>query len=271
MDLLSATQLANIEFHRRLAPQYAQQPFFQPANRQRVRALLCELAKSTPAKRLLDVGCGTGLILDLANDLFEELYGIDISPEMLGKVTPRPNVKTQLATAEAMPFLDGTFDMVTAYSVLHHIEDPGRVFGEVRRTLKPGGVFYADESPSQHYRDALVALNPKSPMTDAVRRQRERVLSDPGEYQRLYEVPLEIVKRAMVQNYHNHSLTQENLQESLLSAGFSSIEINFRHFVGEEECRQRGGEELVARVQNCLLSILPLSRSLFKYFVLVAR
>ena len=117
MKPLSETQLANVEFHRRLAPRYEQQPFFQDANRQRVRALLCELAKSTPAKRLLDVGCGTGLILDLAHDLFDELDGIDITPEMLDKVTPRPNVKTHLASAQAMPFPDGTFDMVTACSI----------------------------------------------------------------------------------------------------------------------------------------------------------
>jgi ubiquinone/menaquinone biosynthesis C-methylase UbiE len=271
VDQLSATQLANIEFHKRLAPQYEQQPFFQTANRQRVRALLCELAKSTPAKRLLDVGCGTGLILDLAHDLFEELDGIDITPEMLGKVTPRPNVKTQIASAEATPFPGGTFDMVTAYGVLHHIEELGRLFREVRRTLKPGGVFYADESPSQHYFDALVALNPRSPMADTVRRERERVVSDPAEYQRLYEIPAEIVQRAMVQNFSRHALRQENLERLLRSAGFGTVEIRFRRFLGEDECRRDGGVEMIETIRRYLLSILPLSRPLFKYFVLVAR
>jgi ubiquinone/menaquinone biosynthesis C-methylase UbiE len=271
MEPPSPTQLANIEFHSRLAAQYEQQPFFQEANRQRVRALLCGLAKSTPAKRLLDVGCGTGLVLDLAHDLFAELDGIDITPEMLARATPRPNVKTQIASAEAMPFPDGTFDMVTAYSVLHHIAEPGRVFREVRRTLKPGGVFYADESPSQHYFDALLALNPRSPMSDTVRRERERLLSDPGEYQRLYGVPVEVVQRAMAQNYSWHALRQENLERLLRTAGFGTVEISFRRFLGEDLCRQEGGEELVGRIHSHLVSLLPLTRGLFKYFVLVAR
>jgi ubiquinone/menaquinone biosynthesis C-methylase UbiE len=271
MKPLSATQLANIEFHRRLAPQYEQQPFFQDANRQRVRALLCELAKSTPAKRLLDVGCGTGLILDLAHDLFDELDGIDITPEMLDKVTPRPNVKTQLASTQALPFPDGAFDMVTAYSVLHHIEEPGRVFREVRRTLRPGGAFYADESPSQHYLDALMALNPRSPMADAVRHERDRLLSDAGEYQRLYGVPVEVVQRAMTQNYSWHALRQEKLERLLRSAGFVTIKFSFRRFIGEDLCLQQGGEALVTAIQSHLVSLLPLTRGLFKYFVLVAR
>ena len=271
MRPLSAIQLANVEFHRQLAPHYGLQPFFQASNQQRVRALLCELAKSTPAKRLLDVGCGTGLILDLAHDLFDELDGIDITPEMLEKVTPRPNVKTQLASAQALPFPDGAFDMVTAYGVLHHIEELSRVFREVRRTLRPGGIFYADESPSQHYTDTIMALNPKSQMADTVRREQDRLLCDSSEYQRLYEIQPEVVQRAMAQNYFRHGLRQENLNRLLRAAGFVSIEFTYRRFLGEDLCRQEGGEALVSAMQRHLVSLWPLTRGLFKYFVIVAR
>lgn len=271
MDPPTPTQLANIEFHRLLAPHYEEQPFFNEANRQRVRALLWELAQSTPAERLLDVGCGTGLVLDLAHDLFKELDGIDITPEMLAKVTPRANVRTQLATAESIPFPDRTFDLVTAYGVLHHIENLSRMFQEARRTLKSGGVFYADEAPSQHYLDALLGLNPRSPMTDAVRRERRRVDSDPAEYERRYGLPVEVVRRAMVQNNTWHTLRQDKLERLLKSSGFGTVQITFRHFLGEGQCRQEGGADLVNTTYSYLVSLLPLTRHLFKYFVVVAR
>jgi ubiquinone/menaquinone biosynthesis C-methylase UbiE len=271
MTDLSPTQRANIEFHKMLAPRYDQQPFFQEANRNRVRALLQELAASTSAKRLLDVGCGTGLVLDLAHDLFDELDGIDITPEMLERVKPRVNVRTHLASAEKLPFPDRTFDGVTAYSVLHHIEDLELLFREVRRALKPGGFFYADESPSQSYLEALFSLDPDSPMSDTVKRERQRITTDSAAYHRLYNIPANIVQQAMTQNFSKHALKQETLEHLLRSAGFDSIEISFRRFLGEDQCRQRGGEDQVNLIHNYLVDMLPMSRNLFKYFVLVAR
>jgi len=254
-----------------LVAHYEKQPYFQAPNRERVRALLLNLAQSTPARRLLDVGCGTGLILDLAHDLFQKLDGIDITPEMIERVTPRENVRTQLASAESIPFPNETFDLVTAYGVLHHIDNLGRVFREVRRVLKGGGVFYADESPSQHYSDTLFALSPHLPMTDIARQARDRVMSDAAEYQKRFGLPVEVVQRAMVQNYAFHALRQDKLEHLLKSAGFEKVQITFRRFLGEEQCQQAGGEELVNTVQNFLVSLLPVTRGLFKYFVLVAR
>ena len=268
---VSPIQLANIAFHRLLAAHYEQQPFFTESNRRRVRCLLENLVRTTPAERLLDLGCGTGLVLDLAYDLFKELDGIDITEEMLARVKPRPNVRTQKASAEKIPFPDDTFDMVTAYSVLHHIEDLGQVFHEVRRTLKPGGVFYADESPSQHFLDGLLNLESDSGMTDDVQRERERLLADVNRYETRYGLPAEIVQHAMVQTFSRHNLKYETLTALLKSAGFDSVEITYRRFLGGDECRERYGEEKTRVIHDYLSSMLPLTRSLFKYFVLIAR
>lgn len=268
---LSETQLANIKFHRLLAPQYERQPFFQEANRDRVRALLEELTATTPAKRLLDIGCGTGLILDLTHDLFEELDGIDITPEMLERIKPRPNVRAQLASAEEIPFADSTFDAITAYSVLHHIENLAPVFREVRRTLKPGGFFYADESPSQAYLECLFKLRRDAEMSATVRNEFERVTHDAEEYEKRYGIPQLVAQRAMTQNFSHHALEQENIEHLLKSAGFQDVRITFRRFIGEDQCRQTGGQEEVKRVYNYLVEMFPLTCHLFKYFVLVAR
>lgn len=270
-ESISEVHRANIEFHRMLVENYDQQPFLREDNRKRVRNLLEKLAQGTNAERLLDLGCGTGLILDLAHDLFKELDGIDITEEMLARVKPRSNVRTQRASAERIPFPDGTFDAVTAYSVLHHLEDLSQVFHEVRRILKPGGFVYADESPSQHFLDALSNLDSGSTMTSEVRREREKLLTDVNQYQTRYGLPIEVVKRAMVQNYSRHSLTEEGLRLLLKSAGFDCVEITYRRFLGGDECRLKYGEETTRVIHDYLSSMLPLTRGLFKYFVLIAR
>ncbi len=85
--------------------------------------------------------------------------------------------------------------MVTAYSVLHHIEDLGQVFREVRRTLKPGGVFYADESISQHYLDALLDIGSESVMSDDAQLERKESWLMSNRDETRYGLPADVVKR----------------------------------------------------------------------------
>jgi SAM-dependent methyltransferase len=50
-----------------------------------------------------------------------------------------------------IPYDDATFDVVAASSVLEHVEDPRACFSEVRRVLKPGGIFLAKTTNRRHY------------------------------------------------------------------------------------------------------------------------
>src|SRR5258706_7071932 len=115
---LSEIQKANVRYHSLLAPAYHQQPFLGADNRIRVRGILEDLQRRTGGRRLLDIGCGAGFIFDAGHDLFEKLDGVDITEEMLASVEPRPNLTTQIATAEALPFPDAVFDVVTCNGVL---------------------------------------------------------------------------------------------------------------------------------------------------------
>ncbi len=98
---------ANKEFHSRLADGFLEiQPYGSPENRNRVRQILERIAEQTRHGRLLDVGCGSGFILDLAHDLFGEIHGIDPTEAMIRKVVPRPNVRVQIGLVESLPFPD---------------------------------------------------------------------------------------------------------------------------------------------------------------------
>ncbi len=89
--------------------------------------------------RILDIGCGTGKMLDeLA--AFGDVVGADFSPEALQFCVTR-GVGADLARADArrLPFADGAFDVVTAMDIIEHIDDDKAASSEIFRVLRPGG------------------------------------------------------------------------------------------------------------------------------------
>ena len=88
--------------------------------------------------RILDVGCGTGANLMLLSQ-FGETEGVDVSPDALEFCRQRGLDNVRLGEAEALPYEDGRFDLVTALDVVEHIDDDVAGLREFRRVLKPGG------------------------------------------------------------------------------------------------------------------------------------
>jgi 2-polyprenyl-6-hydroxyphenyl methylase/3-demethylubiquinone-9 3-methyltransferase len=92
--------------------------------------------------RILDAGCGGGfLTLELAR-AGHECTGLDISEEVIGAAGSRDTdhlCRWIAAPSEAMPFENGSFDMVCLMDVLEHVQDYGIVLREALRVLKPDG------------------------------------------------------------------------------------------------------------------------------------
>jgi ubiquinone/menaquinone biosynthesis C-methylase UbiE len=264
---MTSTQKANVLYHTMLAPVYHEQPFLRADNRARVRRILEELRRRSGRGRLLDIGCGTGFIFDAAHDLFDRLDGVDITAEMLSRVERRPNVATLIAPAEALPFPDASFDLVTCNGVLHHIERLDRALAEARRVLRPGGVFYADEIPSMEFRQSLCSLS--GPMSNLLSAEWLKVTADADRYSRLGIAP-EATRAAMAQCYGRDELRRENLESLLAAAGFRSADIRCRWFLGQAQVRDAWGQEAAARLEEYLTSLLPLTRHLFKNLMFFA-
>jgi len=102
---------------------------------------LLDAAQVGPGTRLLDAGCGSGELLRLAVDRGAVVSGADPSTGMLELAGRRaPAADLRIAGIEALPWPDGTFDVVTAVNALHLADDEEAALQEVRRVLAPGGV-----------------------------------------------------------------------------------------------------------------------------------
>ncbi len=105
-------------------------------------------------KRLLDVACGTGRTLAQLADTHPDLklYGLDLSPyyvqEARETLADVPNVSLVAENAEAMPFADELFDVVTSVYLFHELPRNARrrVIAEMRRVLRPGGLLVIEDS-----------------------------------------------------------------------------------------------------------------------------
>ena len=96
-------------------------------------------------KTILDLGTGTGRILELLSTRGQNLWGIDTSRDMLAVARANlenaklKNVQIRHADIYALPFGDGTADLVCIHQVLHFLDDPQRALLEARRVLGASG------------------------------------------------------------------------------------------------------------------------------------
>src|SRR5690242_18741949 len=97
--------------------------------------------------RVLDVATGGGHVAYAFAPYVARVWATDITQEMLdmvkGEAATRglSNVRTTYAKAEALPFEDGGFDLVTCRIAPHHFDSIPDFLGEVHRVLKPNGLF----------------------------------------------------------------------------------------------------------------------------------
>jgi SAM-dependent methyltransferase len=106
-----------------------------------VQRLLSLTRESRSLGKVLDVGCGTGALLDQLQRSSAELWGVDLSREGLKFCAMRGHQNLVLADATRNPFRREYFDVITAIGLIEHLEDDGAFLLELKRLLKPNGVF----------------------------------------------------------------------------------------------------------------------------------
>jgi SAM-dependent methyltransferase len=89
-------------------------------------------------ERVLDLACGPGIVLRALVETGAIAVGIDVTPAMLREARGTGALLVA-GDAASLPFADGAFDLVVSRNATHHLRDPGRVFRECARVLRPGG------------------------------------------------------------------------------------------------------------------------------------
>lgn len=105
-------------------------------------ALLINKADLPNAKRVLEIGCGTGVFSQHFAATGAQLWALDIYDGFLRiarQKCPGEKLKVVAGDAHNLPLKDGSFDAVVGSSILHHV-DVGSTFEEIKRVLKPGGL-----------------------------------------------------------------------------------------------------------------------------------
>ena len=121
---------------------WMQRVVFEPV--QRTVLDLARVEVPRPAA-ILDVGCGTGRLLRLAEARFPaaDLVGVDPAPQMVrqaqGSAGEGSSIRFQQAGAEELPFPDSRFDLVFSTLTFHHWSDQAKAGAEIARVLAPGG------------------------------------------------------------------------------------------------------------------------------------
>lgn len=104
---------------------------------------ILEELRRAPVHDLLDVGCGTGPMVELLAKEYPEMRctGIDLTPKMIETAQAKgiPNARFVVGDSENLPFGANSFDAVICANSFHHYPNPQAFFDGVARVLRPGG------------------------------------------------------------------------------------------------------------------------------------
>lgn len=142
----------------------------------------------------LEVGCGTGLILDRVARVARRAVGVDLSLGMIEKAKAR-GLDVHLGSATALPFKDDSFDVSYSFKVLAHVEDLPRALSEMARVTRPGGRVFAELYNKHSARYLIRRLRGGHAVAPGIHDDQVYVRFDaPADMERALPPSLELVK-----------------------------------------------------------------------------
>ncbi|MCV0396260.1 MAG: class I SAM-dependent methyltransferase [Rhizobiaceae bacterium] len=185
-------------FWNRVARKYAADPISDEAGYERTLARTRDFLDG--GKTAVEFGCGTGTTALKLAPFVKRIVATDISGEMIAIAREKAaaqgcaNAEFAVATPDAAPWPDGTFDVALGFNLLHLVAAREATLGGVHRVLKPGGLFISktpclkEMNPVVRLAIPLMQLAGKAPYVSAF---------DAAELERMTEVAgFEIIERA---------------------------------------------------------------------------
>jgi len=135
------------------ARRYAETAHFVPA----LGAPVLELLAPSAGERILDLGCGDGVLTEKIAAAGATVVAVDAAPEMVAAARAR-GIDARVMPGQNLTF-DGEFDAVFTNAALHWMRPPERVLAGVRRALRPGGRFVGEMGGHNNTAAIIVALS----------------------------------------------------------------------------------------------------------------
>lgn len=210
----------------------------------------------------LDVGCGDGFIFECTPSQWKQ-FGIDATKAMLDVCNAKhPNVKTSIGIAEKIEFDNDTFDVVTCYSFLDHLEDTAAFYAEAIRVLKPGGYFYFGLSPNRDFYKQLMMVEKCSLSNDFpdidLDTEIIKAFNDGDYYQEKYDISSEILSTCEPGKTTINGLLASDEIEKLINLKVTKVNVWYEWIVQQNK--------LPNQDINILKKYLPFTAGSFKYF-----
>ena len=148
-----------------------QRVYWQLVNDPEVRRWFTLLSKENCAggTRLLDVGCGRGLFLAVAQDLGWDAYGFDVTDANMAEIESKCGISIAVGESPLKQFDEGAFDALFCNHVLEHTQHPVAFMEELKVLLKPGGTLFLgfpNENAMMHtYERTVKRLLGRPPIT----------------------------------------------------------------------------------------------------------
>jgi SAM-dependent methyltransferase len=263
---------ANIQVHSKLVKkgEYQKSPHFKLENVARVKSILEKLISRLPSKitkkKMIDFGCGTGFVIKLIHQHFNEVHGIDITKEMMKHVDTSPgNIFLHESLAEKTSFSDNTFDFATAYSFMDHLLDYKVFLKEVYRTLKKGGIFYCGLNPNKdfilgmEYADKSLSFG-----STLVDQEIKKALHDGKYYKEKFGLNSSLLEKAEPIKTYDKGFNFKEVIQFAKSLGFSKTDVSFDWFLGQGQFSKKNLKKVVI-IEEYLQSLLPFSSLFYKY------
>jgi SAM-dependent methyltransferase len=131
----------------------ARQALYEEREGPDAREAVWDAVVALSPRRVLEVGGGPGELAErIQRELAADVRFVDISPRMVELARAR-GVEAQIGDVQALPFADGSFDVVVAAWMLYHVPDLDRGLGEIERVLEPGGALVAVTNSVDHLRE----------------------------------------------------------------------------------------------------------------------
>jgi len=270
---------ANIAVHSKVAAVYAKtEPHYRPENLAIVERTLKRLVGETAATSALDLGCGTGFMINLLKHHVGRVVGVDVTRAMLDQVDTTGPATIELHEHDTGSFAaaPGSFDLVTAYSFLHHLYDIKPTLATAATALRKGGKLYADLDPNFYFWDDIKKLEGASALDPIVAREVAAVAHKDDQMNQEYGIPTAVFNDAEYGKDIAGGFKEEVLRATLHEVGFSDVTVTYYWYLGQaslvnDEAKPRDQRLAdAALVDSVLQRVLPLSRNLYKYIGFVA-